>query len=247
MGRVLRFLAFMAAALAGTAALAAPEEIKVFTDELAAYGEHTLETHANKASRAGPRASSRLVPLQIMPEYSYGLWRNWEFSLQVPAAVSQSSARLQGYRAELQYIAPHNADSGFYWGANFELARISRPGEAAFWNVEVIPILGYRSERWQLVANPGFERAVSGASQAVRFQPAAKAAYRLSGQNYLGLECYIEAGPAGHPLPRAEQSRVLFLAWDGKIGKSDLNVGLGRGFTEASDRWVVKMIYEFSF
>lgn len=67
-------------------AIAAPNEIKVFTDELATYGEHTLETHVNKASRAGPAADNKATPLQVMPEYSYGIWRNWEFSLQLPVA-----------------------------------------------------------------------------------------------------------------------------------------------------------------
>ena len=227
--------------------MAAPEEIKVFTDELAGYGESTLETHANKASRAGPATANRRVPLQIMPEYSYGLWRNWEFSLQLPAAFGQDSAHLQGYRAELQYVAPHDPDGGFYWGMNLEVARISRLGEPSFWNVEVMPILGYRSERWHLAANPGIEKAISGAAQVATFQPAAKAAYRLPDESYVGLEYYVEAGPLRHRLPRDAQSRVLYFAWDGKIGKSDINIGLGRGLTTASDRWVLKMVYEFSF
>ena len=101
-------------------AAAAPEEIKVFTDELAGYGESTLEAHVNKASRG--------APLQLMPEYSYGVRRDWELSLQLPLAL-QDGVRGNGYRAELQYIAPHDNAAGFYWGVNFELAHISRAGE----------------------------------------------------------------------------------------------------------------------
>ena len=95
------------------AAWAAPNEIKVFSDELAAYGEHTLETHVNKASRAGRNNDNSAVPLQIMPEYSYRLWKNWEFSLQLPIAMQRQQVRSNGYRVELQYIAPHDEDSGF--------------------------------------------------------------------------------------------------------------------------------------
>ena len=228
-------------------AAAAPNEIKVFTDELANYGEHTLETHVNKASSAGPRVENRRTPLQIMPEYSYGIWHDWEFSLQLPAAISQDASRLEGYRAELQYVAPHEEDEGFYWGVNFELARIERLGESSFWNVELIPILGYRLDRWHLVANPGVDKSVSGGSHATNFQPAAKVAYRAFEKNYFGLEYYVDAGPLRNQLSRNDQSRVLYLAWDGKIGKSDINVGIGRGFTESSDRAVLKMIYEFAF
>ena len=226
---------------------AAPNEIKVFTDELAGYGEHTLETHANKASRPGPRAAAVPTPFRLMPEYSYGIARNWEFSLQLPMALGDQANRLEGYRAELQYVAPHDDEQGFYWGVNLELARIERLGEAALWNVELIPILGYRAGRWHLVANPGLEKPVSGEARTSSFQPAAKISYLAFGKNAFGAEYYVDAGPLRRPLPRNEQSRVLYFAWDGKLGKSDINVGLGRGLTESSDRWVLKAICEFAF
>jgi len=41
---------------------------------------------------------------------------------------------------------------------------MKRLGEPRFWNMEVIPIFGYRLDRWHLVANPGLDKAVSGAS-----------------------------------------------------------------------------------
>ena len=214
-------------AAAGGAALGAPNEIKVFTDELASYRKHTLETHVNKA---------RTGPLRVMPEYSYGLWRNWEFSLQLPLAFTSQSANGEGYRAELQYVAPHDDERGFYWGINVEIARDYRLGEPHFWNLEFIPIVGLRTGRWHFAANPGIERPLSGRERSATATPAAKAAYLVSGKNYLGLEYYV-----------GEQSRMLYLAWDGKLGKSDINFGIGRGSTPASDRWVLKTIYEIAF
>src|SRR3954471_5832682 len=228
-------------------AAAAPNEIRVFTDELARYREHTLEIHVNQASSAGSKVEDRSAPLQIMPEYSYGILRNWELSFQLPFAVDQSSSGLDGYRAELQYVAPHDEDQGFYWGFNVELARSARSGEESFWSAELIPILGYRAGRWHFVANPGVDKQISGSSRATNFQPAAKLAYQAFGWNSFGLEYYVQAGPLGHLSSREDQSRVLYLAWDGRIGKSDFNLGIGRGFTEASDRWVLKMIFEFAF
>ena len=232
-----RGLVVLCATCAGATASAAPSEIKVFTDELAAPGEHTLETHANKASR---------TPLQLMPEYSYGLRPNWEFSLQLPMSLG-ADARLQGYRAELQYIAPHDGERGLYWGVNFELAHGEPPHEPSFWNAELIPIVGYRAGRWHLVANPGLDKALSGAGRTVNWQPAAKAAYRVQGASFVGLEYYVDAGPLRHRLPAHEQDRVLYLAWDGRVGKSDFNLGVGRGMTDVADRWVVKMICEIAF
>lgn len=228
------------------AAAAAPSEIKVFTDELAAPGEHTLETHVNKAT-AGVAAQNRNRPLQIMPEYSYGLRPNWEVSLQLPMSFGSDASRLEGYRAELQYIAPHDAEQGLYWGINLELARIALQDEPSFWNTELIPILGYRAGRWHLVANPGLDKAVSGTTRTVNFEPSVKAAYRVEGRNFVGLEYYVDGGPLRHRLPAHEQDRILYAAWDGRLGKSDFNAAVGRGLTDVADRWVVKAIFEFAF
>ena len=236
--RVKLLIAAMVACASGAPAFvaAAPNEIRVFTDELARYREHTLEIHVNQASGAGPKVENRSTPLQIMPEYSYGIRRNWELSFQLPLAIDQGSGGVDGYRAELQYVAPHDEDEGFYWGFNVELARIARAGEASFWSVELIPILGYRAGRWHFVANPGVEKQISGSSRATNFQPAAKLAYQAVGWNSFGLEYY-----------GGDETRVLYLAWDGRIGKSDFNLGIGRGLTDTSDRWVLKMIFEFVF
>ena len=201
----------------------------MFTDELADYHEHTLETHVNIAD-AGP--------LRIMPEYPYGVWHDWEFSLQLPLAFASDAAKGEGYRAELQYIAPHDIDRGLYWGMNVELAHVSRLGEAEFWNVEVIPIIGWRTKQWHLVGNPGFERPVSGAERSPTATPAAKAAYRAGHKNEFGIEYYRDSA----------NSHSLYVAWDGKIDKSSaINVGVGRGSGSESDRWILKAIYEFAF
>jgi hypothetical protein len=218
----------MAFACLNTLARGAPNEIKVFTDELAAYRGETLETHANKASRG---------PLRVMPEWSYGIAPNWEFSLQLPFAFNTDRAATEGYRAELQYIAPHDEARGLYWGINVELAREARLDERHFWNAEVIPIVGWRIERWHLVANPGFERSVSEPRERASAMPAAKVAYLAWGRNAFGVELYRDA----------ERNRTVYLAWDGKLGKSDINVGIGRGVGLNPDRWVLKAIYEIAF
>ncbi len=228
-------------------AMAASNEIKRFSDEIADLGEHTLETHVNKASRAGRRVENQVAPLQVMPEYSYGIWKNWEFSLQLPASLPQGRIRSDGYRAELQYVAPHDEDQGFYWGFNVEAVRSTRFGEPAIWNLEMIPILGIRIDRWHLIANPGIALPLMQAEKRVNFEPAYKASYRTFTSGSFGVEYYEEAGPLWKLLPGDQRYRVLYFAWDGKIGKSDINLGVGRGLNSASDRLVFKTVFEFAF
>ena len=202
----------------------------MFTDELAALHAHTLETHVNKA---------RTGPIRFMPEYSYGVAPDWELSLQLPFAFDSQRAVREGYRVELQYIAPHDDDRGLYWGFNVELAREARLEEERFWNLEAIAIVGCRIERWHLVVNPGIERPLGAGRRASSATPAAKISYASFPGSAFGVEYYVQTG--------AERSRTVYLAWDGKIGKSDLNLGLGRGLAAASDRWVLKAIYEIAF
>lgn len=130
---------------------------------------------------------------------------------------------------------------------NLELAHSARNGEPQFWDLEVMPIFGFRTDRWHLAANPGITVPLTGAAWKTTFDPAAKIAYRTFDKNYFGIEYYLQAGPVRHWLPSHQRSQVLYFAWDGKIAKSDINVGIGRGFSDASDRWVLKAIYEISF
>ncbi len=110
-----------------------------------------------------------------------------------------------------------------------------------------MPIFGYRAGLWHMIANPGVGLALSGPERKLRFEPAAKIAYRAFDDSSLGLEYYLDAGPVRRWLPREQRGELLFLAWDGKAGKSDVSVALGRGLTGASDRWVLKTIFEYAF
>jgi hypothetical protein len=210
-------------------ARAAPNEIKIFTDEIASPGEHTLEVHANRAPTSG---------YQVMPEYSYGVHPGWELSLQLPVSAERGRLHGDGYRAEMQYVAPHDPSQGAYFGFNAELGREERRGDPQHWNLELIPILAWRGGEWHFVANPGVNLPLSGPDRKLAFNPAAKAAYQASAGNAFGLEYFRQ---------RDEQSQLLFFVWDGKLAGADINLGLGRGLTGESDRWVLKTIIEFPF
>ena len=228
------------------AAAAAPNEIKIFSDELAGYGERSIEYHVNKASKRGP-ASSAPAPLQLMPEYSYGMRKNWELSVQLPLAEERGRVRADGARVELQFVAPHDPDAGAYWGFNLEAAYRAPNEEPRFWNIELIPIAGWRSDRWHFIVNPGVSRRISGNDRSADFEPAAKATYRVGENSRIGAEYFVAAGPLRRWLPKQQRSQVLYAVWDGRIGSAEVNIGLGHGSTDASDRWVFKAIVEFSF
>ena len=224
--------------------LAAPNEIKVFTDELAGFEQETLETHVNIALPFLETRGQRQTVTQVMPEYSYGIWRNWEASLQLPVSWSQGVFYLNGIRGELQYVAPHNDTRGIYWGFNSEYAYSSPIAGERRWDLEFSPILGFRTQWWHFAANPNIFVPLSGNDKKPRFEPAAKAAYRTDERDYVGFEYYVEAGAISHLLPREQRSETLYVTWDYHRRGIDFNLGIGRGLTDSSDKWVVKLIFE---
>ncbi len=249
----------LVATLAGPrATLAAPAEIKVFTDEIAAPGHWTVETHANHA-RAPRAATGARDTAQLMPELSYGVAPGWELSLQLPFAREDARWSGRGLRTELQYVAPHDPTSGRYWGFNLELAE-GRSGDGTrARRAEALLIVGWRAADWHWVANPALGVERNGGQREREAGGAFKVAHRISGAHWLGSELYLGRGrapgtsaagdarafPGTVPGTPDLDHRALYLVLDTQLGAAEINVGIGRGLNAASDRRVIKLIVEW--
>ncbi len=219
-------------------------DLKVSTDDLNEAGESFIEFQANKASRPGPNAADPRVPFQFLGEYSYGISDHWQFSLQLPFA-REGGVRSLGWTAEIRYLPEHDRDAGGYWGFDFEAGRgRERPDQSHSSGVNLRPVLGYRTPRWHFAANTAFGFPATGDDRRGTFSAALKAAYRVSARSEAGLEYYLDAGPPRAWPPRPERNEHLFGVWD-KVAGNELNLGLGRGLTDASERWIAKLVYSF--
>jgi hypothetical protein len=148
-----------------------------------------------------------------------------------------------GATLEVRYVPAHDADRGAYWGLNFAAGRgRERFGDAFTSGAEVAPVLGWRTPSWHLAANAAIGFPASGEDRRATFFGALKAAYRLRGKSELGLEYFIDAGPFANWHARHERNEYLLLAWD-KVAGKDLSLALGRGLTDASQRWVARVVY----
>ena len=104
------------------------------------------------------------------------------------------------------------------------------------------PILGYRDPQWLVAFNPILDVAISGDSHEPQFSPCLKIARSIAQGYALGIEHYADMGPLDH-IGGKQQGHSLYAALDiSKGGALDLNLGVGRGFENESDKWVVKMI-----
>lgn len=240
----MRGLAAAACAVLSTGALAVSPDLKVSTDDLNEAGEQFVEFQANKASRPGPNATDPRVPFQFLAEYSYGITDHWQVALKLPFA-RDDGVRSLGWTAEVRYLPEHDREAGGYWGLDAALGRGRElPGERASSGADIVPVFGYRTPKWHFAANTAFGFPATGDDRRGTFSAALKAAYRLSAKSEAGLEYYFDAGPLRAWHAKHERNEYLFAVWD-KVAGNELNIGIGRGLTDASERWILKAVYSF--
>ena len=252
--RCIGAIAAAAIGLASPAAIAAPDEIQVYTEDMDDPGQYGLELHVNYALKGAKEPSyegemQSHHRLQVTPEFSYGLTKSLEAGLYLPAARDvDGNLYGNGLRLRLKYIAPHEEGARFFWGLNGELGYSARRVSESHAGLELRPIVGYRDERWLLVFNPILDTDLSNnVSRAPKFEPALKVARKTGDGVYAGLEYYGEFGPAHHILPAAERAHYLYAAVDLDVKGYDINFGIGHGFESAADQWVAKAIIAFPF
>ena len=72
-------------------------------------------------------------------------------------------------------------------------------------------------------------------------------ARNLGQDRYIGLEYYADFGKIGDFLPLEKQNHQAFAVTDFKLGKFDVDLGIGYGLTPGSDRLVTKLIVGYAF
>lgn len=212
----------------------------VYGDDIARRGELATELAARWAqtSRASDFAGRTLW--QAVGELAYGVSDNVSVGVKVPVTRVDGSWHAHGAYAEVKYLAARRAE-GFYWGAEIEAGSIKPVDEERAFVLEAFPILGYRSGRVHLTANPGIEYSSEGEDRGWGFSPKAKVSYQLNDAHALGLEYHVSAGKFGDFAPRSQRSETAYLTWDAKIAGQQMSLALGHGTTHASDRWAVRI------
>jgi len=235
-------------------ALAAPDEIQVYTDDMNEPGEFGVELHVNyviegERQAAYTGASPTQHMLQTTPEFSYGISKNWEAGMYVPVSYEENGNLYgNGLRLRMKYIATPEAGSTLFWGLNVEYGYSNLRVAESEWGMELRPIIGYRTDNWLLSFNPILSMDLSSNfSQQPQFEPALKLARTVAEGVQAGLEYYGEYGYTNDLLPSSERVNYLYAAVDIEHRGFDMNIGIGRGDSNASDNWIAKAIIAFPF
>lgn len=247
--RALLCVALAAAALSPRA-WAAPEEIQVYIDDMTSPGNFGTDVHNNfvVSGSSTPDYPGALPPehvYRLTPEFYYGLSNQIELGLYMLTTTAPGGApNFDGPKVRVKFIAPHDPHEGSFWGVNLEIGDTALRVSPQPWGTELKGIYGYRAEPWLFAVNTNLDwtstRAFGGP---VSLDVDTKLAYRTAAGYQLGLESYNELGPARDPGDFSQLSETLFGVIDVDLcERFDLEAGIGRGLTSASDRWILKAI-----
>lgn len=237
----------------GADALAAPDEIQVYTEELNAPGKFGLEQHFNYVLHGTrtpdyPGQTTTNHVAQITSEFSYGITRSLEAGLYMPLAFAPGGYTFyNGLRARLKCIAPRQDDENLFYGFNVEVGRNSTRTSASISTMELKPIIGYRDAQWLLSFNPNLNFGfAANVSHQPNFEPALKLTHSVGEGVRGGLEYYGVYGALSHPLPSNRREHTVYAVVD--VGNGfDFNFGIGRGFVNSGETWVMKGIFAIPF
>lgn len=231
-------------------ALAAPEEIQVYMDEMDQPGHFGLDTHINYVASGSriddyPGEEQSLHRLRVTPEFSYGLTSYLEAGLYLPLATldAHGHADFGGVKTRLKFIAPKAEGQNWWWGVNFEIGHVDHKLDINPWNAELKGIIGVRSGKWTLAENANIDFVVSGpASGSPEVDFDTKVGYRVWEGISVGVESYNGVGSFARFGKVGSSDQSIFAVADIELGHWALNLGVGHGFGTNPDRTIVKMI-----
>jgi hypothetical protein len=227
-------------------------EFEVYGTSLAPRGAGEIELHTNfvpSGSQLFDDAEGRAThhAFRSSMELSTGL-ASWLAGSVYVVSYARNGAGISyvGNRARLTAIIPESSKLPFKAGISQEIG-YARPGFAENrWAYEITPILGKDFGRLSLVVNPAFERGI-GAGLPWEFEPRGEVSYGLGDDDSVGLAYYSVFGPVTKFDERSHQRHQLFFTGNSELRSGvEAGVGIGRGLTRNSDRWVITTKLEFS-
>ena len=247
-------IALLTGALLQPAAAAQQDEIQVYTDDINKKGETGLEWHLNGTPSGRtvpnfPREITNDHGFRFTPEFSYGLTNSLELGFYLPMAIDGGGDfYVVGAKLRLKWlpVKPAEGAAGWFLGANTELSRVNTRFSESAWAQELRPIIGYRGKDWLFAFNPILDWDLSNglASWDPTFIPSIKLNREVVKGISLGAEYYSDMGKLGNIEPWGKQDNRLYATIDVDMKPLVFNFGVGRGLTEASDKWTVKAIIE---
>jgi len=255
-GRAVAVVVFIAALASASPANAQDlYEIQVYPYMTVPAGRTMVEVHSNYFAR-GTTDVGPEFPLNHQShatlEVTHGFTNYFECAgyFVTAAHVPGEGARVVGGRIRPRFRFRETPNLFFNISVSFEFGFQEAEFEANTRTLEIRPILEHEQGRFYLSINPVVGKALRGpeSGEAFDFEPSVKTAWNVTPIIAAGVEYYGATGPITDFAPVHDQAHMIFPTIDLDVSPDwELNFGVGRGITDASQRWVIKGIVGYQF
>jgi len=232
-------------------------EIQVYPYLTVPAGMTMVETHSNYFADGTRDAPFGEFPMNhqahFTVEVTHGFTNYFECAGYFVSAshVPGEGARIVGARIRPRMrFKETQAQLFFNISLSLELGFQKSEFEANTRTLEFRPILEHEQGRFYLSINPVLAKALKGPDVHLNpeFEPSVKVAWNVTPIVAAGVEYYGAVGPITDFEPGPEQRHMIFPTIDLDVSPDwELNFGVGRGVTSASERWIVKAIVGYRF
>ena len=223
------------------------DEIQVYDMSINQPGQLALEMHSNYVINGRKQANyeGESAPdgnLAFTGEFSYGLTRYIELGLYLPISINPSTGgSYADYgKGRIKFMNADNPE--LFYGLNIEVGLVPKRYSQQPVGMEIRPIIGHYSGDWLISLNPNMELDITGRSQMPVLSPGLKVTHQVIDNVHFGVEHYADFGDLNRFSPGSEQGHTTYLVSDVSVDNYRFHFGVGHGWTQASDAWMLKFI-----
>lgn len=225
-------------------------EIQVYGSSLVDAGRTMVELHSNFTVDGRRDVVDGLLPTRHAFHETLEITHGFSPWLEIGFYVFTSARDGNGWNWVGDHIRPRVAvPERWHWPVGVSVSQEFGFQRRLFstdtWTWEIRPIVDKQMGRWYWALNPALEKAIVGenAGRGWEFSPNAAVSYDFTTAVTGALEYYGALGPVTGFDPAPDQQHQLFAAVDLNVSpKWEINLGVGRGMTAGTDRWLVKTI-----
>ena len=248
LSRFCLFLSFLIST--GTAFAQDNYEIQVYASETVEKGKTMLEIHSNYTLEGNKETGKVLLPTNhiihetIEATHGFTPWFEIGFYLFNAIGTNNRTSYVGSHiRPRVSAPVAWRLPVGLSFSAEFGFQK--KEYSANTNTLELRPIIDKKWKAFYLALNPTLGKSFKGPDEnrGFIFSPNVKTSYDLNKKIALGLEYYGSTGPLLHFDTFNQQQHQLFIITDLNLSPVwEFNAGLGRGFTENTDKLIFKMI-----
>jgi hypothetical protein len=225
-------------------------EVQVYGSQTQLKNSTMFELHSNYTFNGQKDVNEGVLPsnhsLHETLEITTGITDNFEIGVYLfTAYVPGHGYQIVGSHLRPRIMAPARWKLPVGLSLSAEIGNQRAAYASSVWNIEVRPIIDKVWPKWYVSFNPtlGISLKSKYERSTPTFEPNVKVYYTILNNTGLGIEYYGDIGYLNSLEKWPEQSDAVYFVYDLLNNpRWEFNVGAGIGVTEATDRFVFKVI-----